>query len=135
MQVEATITEIIEGPIAAVDRVYAFDEIRRICETAPRAVRRVRARLTAEPHPTGDCPAAAECWLLLEGGLIICAGTSGSSMRSAVDALMARLRRRLHVLGAARALSESRSCPRRRLRPSRSRVPGRSASTPRKSAG
>ena len=100
MQLEAAMTKIIEGPIAAVDRVYAFDEIRRICETAPRAVERVRARLTAEPHPTGDCPAAAECWLLLEGGLIICAGTAGSSMRSAVDALMARLRRRLHVLGS-----------------------------------
>jgi ribosome-associated translation inhibitor RaiA len=100
MQLEATMTEIIEGPIAAVDRVYAFDAIRRICEAAPRAVQRVRARLTAEPHPTGDCRATAECWLLLEGGLIICAGTAASSMRRAIDALMARLRRRLDVLGS-----------------------------------
>jgi ribosome-associated translation inhibitor RaiA len=100
MQLEATMTEIIDGPIAAVDRVYAFDEIRRICEAAPRAVQRVRARLTTEPHPTGDCPATAECWLLLEGGVIICAGTAASSMRGAVDALIARLRRRLDVLGS-----------------------------------
>jgi hypothetical protein len=111
MQLEATMTEIIEGPIAAVDRVYAFDEIRGVCQAAPRAVQRVRARLTAEPHPTGECPATAECWLLLEGGLIICAGTAASSMRGAVDALMARVRRRLEMVGAAKALSEWRSCP------------------------
>jgi ribosome-associated translation inhibitor RaiA len=98
MQLEATMTEIIEGPISAVDRVYAFDAIRRICETAPHAVQRVRARLTAEPHPTGDCPATAECSLLLESGLIICTGTAASSMRRAVDALMTRLRRRLDLL-------------------------------------
>jgi ribosome-associated translation inhibitor RaiA len=104
MQLEATMTEIIERSIAAVDRVYAFDEIRGICRTAPRAVQRVRARLTVEPVAAGDCPATAECWLLLEGGLIICAGTAASSMRRAVDALMARLRRRLDVLaGAGRA--------------------------------
>jgi ribosome-associated translation inhibitor RaiA len=100
MQLEATMTEVIEGPIAAVDRVYAFDEIRRVCEGAPRVVRRVRARLTAEPHPTGDPPATAECSLLLEGGLIICAGTAANSVRSAVDALIARLRRRLEVLAS-----------------------------------
>lgn len=98
MQLEATMTEIIEGPIAAVDRVYAFDEIRDICRSAPRAVQRVRARLSAEPVAGGDCPATAECWLLLEGGLIICAGTAASSMRRAVDALMTRLHRRLDAL-------------------------------------
>jgi ribosome-associated translation inhibitor RaiA len=100
MQLEATMTEIIEGPIGGVDRVYAFDEIRRVCEEAPRVVQRVRARLTAEPHSTGDPPATAECSLLLEGGLIICAGTAAGSVRRAVDALMARLRRRLDVLAS-----------------------------------
>ena len=98
MQLEATMTEIIEGPIAGVDRAYAFDEIRRICETSPRIVQRVRARLTAEPHPAGESPATAECWLLLDGGLIICAGSAATSMRAAVNALMARLRRRLEAL-------------------------------------
>jgi hypothetical protein len=120
MQLEATMTEIIEGPIAAVDRVYAFDEIRRICEAAPRTVQRVRARLTAEPDSTGDCPATAECWLLLEGGLIICAGTAAGSMRRAVDALMLRLRRRFDGLGPAKAISESKSRPRRQFHRDRS---------------
>ncbi len=135
MQLEATMTEIIEGPIAAVDRVYAFDEIRRICETAPRPVERVRARLSAEPDSTGNYPATAECWLLLEGQLIICAGTAAGSMHRAVDGLMTRLRRRLDMVAPARALSESRSCLPRPLRRSRSRAPGWSASSLRESAG
>jgi hypothetical protein len=93
-------TEIIDGPIAALDRVYAFERIRAICREAPRAVERARARLTAQPDPTGDSPAAAECWLLLEGGLIVCAGVTASSLRDAVDGLMVRLRRRLGVVDA-----------------------------------
>jgi ribosome-associated translation inhibitor RaiA len=123
MQLEATMTEIIEGPIAAVDRVYAFDEIRRICETAPRRVERVRARLSAEPDSTGNSPATAECWLLLDGGLIICAGTAAGSMRRALDGLMTRLRRRLDMVSPARALSESKSRPRRQFHPARSARP------------
>jgi hypothetical protein len=89
------VTEIIEGPITAADRVYAFDKIRGICRGAPHAVRRARARLTAQPHPTGSWPATAECTLLLEDGLIVCAGVVGWSVRDAVDALTTRLRRRI----------------------------------------
>lgn len=96
---EATLTEIIEGPITAVDRVYAFDRIRAICRGAPRAVQRARARLTAQPHPTGSWPATAECTLLLEDGLIVCAGVVGNSVRDAVDALTVRLRRRIGDVG------------------------------------
>lgn len=95
---EFTMTEIIDGPIASVDRVYAFDRIRDICRDAPR-VGRARARLTAQPHPAGELPATAECWLLLDGGLIVCAGVAASSVRDAVDGLMARLRRRLRFIG------------------------------------
>jgi hypothetical protein len=93
--IETTVTEIIEGPITAADRVYAFDRIRDVCRRAPRAVWRARARLTAQPHPTGSWPATAECTLLLEDGLIVCAGVVGSNVRDAVDALALRLRRRI----------------------------------------
>jgi len=60
-------------------------------------VQRVRARLTVEPT-------TAECWVLLEGGLIICAGSAASSVRRAVDGLIARLRRRLDVLAGSDAI-------------------------------
>jgi hypothetical protein len=92
---EATMTGIIEGPITATDRVYAFDEIRRVYPRAPSAVRRARARLTTRPHPTGSVPATAECTLVLEDGLIISVGAVGSNVRDAVDELTTRLRRRL----------------------------------------
>jgi hypothetical protein len=104
-------TEIIDGPIASVDRVYAFERIRAICREAPRVVQRARARLTAEPHPTGDSPATAECWLLLDGGLIVCAGVAASSVRDAVDGLMARLRRRLRIVDAERRSQRIESFP------------------------
>src|SRR5262249_13161791 len=92
---EATTTEIIEGPIAATDRVYAFDKIRQVYPRAPSAVRRARARLAARPHPTGSRPATAECTLVLEDGLIVSAGALGCRVRDAVDELTTRLRQRL----------------------------------------
>jgi hypothetical protein len=92
---ESTVTEIIEGPIAATDRVYAFDKIRQVYPRAPSAVRRARARLSAQPHPTGSWPATAECTLVLEDGLIVSAGAIGGSVRDAVDELTTRLWRRL----------------------------------------
>jgi hypothetical protein len=98
MPSEVTMTEIIDGPIASVDRVYAFERIRGICREAPRVVQRARARLTAHPDPPGESPATAECWLLLDGGLIVCAGVAASSVRDAVDGLMTRLRRRLRIV-------------------------------------
>jgi hypothetical protein len=103
---DVTMTEIIEGPIASLDRVYAFERIRAICREARPAVQRARARLTAEPQPTADPTAVAECWLLLDGGLIVCAGVAASSVRDAVDGLTARLRRRLGIVDdEERALS------------------------------
>jgi ribosome-associated translation inhibitor RaiA len=92
---KATMTEIIEGPITAADRVYAFDKIREVYPRAPSPVRRARARLTARPQPSGSSPATAECTLVLEDGLIVSAGAIGSSVRDAVDELITRMRRRL----------------------------------------
>jgi hypothetical protein len=94
-----TVTEIIDGPVASIDRVYAFDRIRDLCRATPRAVRRARTRLTSPPEPTPDWRAAAEGTLLLDGDLIVCAGVTGATMREAIDLLMERLRYRLRPLG------------------------------------
>jgi hypothetical protein len=92
------LTEIIDGPVASIDRVYAFDRICDLCRATPRAVRRARTRLTSPPQPTPDWPAAAEGTLLLDGDLIVCAGVTGETVREAIDLLMARLRHRLRPL-------------------------------------
>lgn len=94
-ELRPTVTEIIEGPVASVDRVYAFDRLRDMCRAAPRAVRRVRTRLTAPPQPTPDRQAAAEGTLLLDGDLIVCAGVTATTLREAIDLLMVRLGYRL----------------------------------------
>lgn len=93
-----TVTEIIDGPVTSVDRVYAFDRVRDLCRAAPRAVRRARTRLTLSPQPAPDRQAAAEGTLLLDGDLIVCAGVTATTMREAVDLLMVRLRYRLRRL-------------------------------------
>ncbi len=94
----STLTQMIEGPVLPADRVYAFDRMRELCRTAPRAVRRVRIRLTDQPDSPGDCPASAEGTLMLHGGLILSAGVMAATMPEAVDLLMARFRHRLHRL-------------------------------------
>ena len=98
-ELRPTVTEIIEGPVASVDRVYAFDRLRDMCRAAPRAVRRVRTRLTAPPESTPGWQAAAEGTLLLDGDLIVCAGVTARTMREAIDLLMVRLAYRLRRLG------------------------------------
>ncbi len=92
------LTEIIDGPVASIDRVYVFDRIRDLCRAMPRAVRRARTRLTLLPGPAPDWGAAAEGTLLLDGDLIVCAGVTAATMREAIDLLMARLRHRLRPL-------------------------------------
>jgi ribosome-associated translation inhibitor RaiA len=95
-------TEIVEGPVTPADRVYAFDRIRSICREASRPVRRARAHLSVEPHSTDDARAAADCSLLVDGALIICAGVAASSMREAIEGLMARLSLRVRALDGKR---------------------------------
>jgi len=94
-----SVTEIIDGPVASIDRVYAVDRVRDLCRAAPRAVRRVRTRLTSPPQSTPEWQAAAEGTLLLDGDLIVCAGVTATTMREAIDLLMVRLRYRLRRLG------------------------------------
>jgi hypothetical protein len=90
-----TLTEIIDGPVASIDRVYGFERVRNLCRATPRVVRRARTRLTAHPDPTADCLAIAEGTLMLEGDLIVCAGATAATMREAIDLLMLRLQHRL----------------------------------------
>jgi hypothetical protein len=89
------LSEIIDGPVAPLDRVHAFDVLRAICRRAPRSVCSARARLTSIPEGGATPLAIAEAVLVLDGGLIVCAGSEGTTMREAVDDLAARLRRRL----------------------------------------
>jgi len=94
----STMTQMIDGPVAPVDRLYAFDRVRDLCRTAPRPIRRARTQLTAPPDPTGDCPATAEGTLMLEGGLILGAGVTAATVHEAIDLLLARFRHRLRRL-------------------------------------
>jgi hypothetical protein len=92
------LSEIIDGPVASMDRVYAFERIRELSRTAARAVNRARTRLTVPPHPAGDRPAAAEATLVLDGGVLVCAGVTAATMREAIDKLIARLANRLRLV-------------------------------------
>ncbi len=89
------LSEIIDGPVAPTDRVHAFDVLRGICRRAPRPVSSAKARLTSVPEGGIASLAIAEAILVLDGGLIVCAGSEATTMREAVDDLAFRLRRRL----------------------------------------
>jgi ribosome-associated translation inhibitor RaiA len=93
-----TLTEIIDGPVTSIDRVYGFERVRNLCRSTPRAVRRARTRLTAHPHPEAE-GAVAEGTLMLDGDVIVCAGATATTMREAIDLLMLRLQYRLRRFG------------------------------------
>jgi hypothetical protein len=86
------VTEILDGPVAPVDRVYAFDRMHELCERAPRAVHRARAHLRTRTNRKGRETVVAEISLLIEGGLVVFATERGRSVREAVDRLETRLR-------------------------------------------
>ena len=98
----SALTQMIEGPVPSADRLYALDRVRDLCRTAPRAIRRARTRLTAPPDATDDWPATAEGSLMIDGGLILSAVVTGTTVHEAIDVLMARLRHRLHRLSETR---------------------------------
>jgi hypothetical protein len=98
----STLTQTIEGPVARVDRLYAFDRLRDLCRTAPRPVHRARTRLSTAPDAGVDRPAAAEGTLLLDGGLIVSTAVFADTVHEAIDLLLARFRHRLSRLGEAR---------------------------------
>ena len=79
------LSEIIDGPVAPLDRVHAFDVLRGICRHAPRPVCSARARLTSVPLGGATPLAIAEAVLVLDGGLVVSAGSEATTMRDAVD--------------------------------------------------
>jgi hypothetical protein len=89
------LTAIIDGPVSALDRTYAFEELRKLSHRAATPVDRARARLFSEPTTHPKPVAVAECALVMEGGKIVVAGGVGSTVREAVDEMMVRLRRRV----------------------------------------
>jgi hypothetical protein len=89
------LSEVIDGPVAPLDRVHAFDVLRAICRRSPRPVESARARLTSVPEGGAMPLAIAEAILVLDGGLVVAAGSEATTMREAVDDLAARLHRRL----------------------------------------
>jgi ribosome-associated translation inhibitor RaiA len=97
-----TLTEIVEGPVSVIDRLYAFDQVRDLCRIAPRAVRRARTLLEAPADVSAAWPASAEGALMLDGGLIVASAVTAATMREAIDLLVARFRHRLHRLEETR---------------------------------
>ena len=64
-------------------------------EAERRGRARDAARLSLAAQDTGQCPGTADAIFVLEGGLIVCAGSAATTVREAVDRLEARLRHRL----------------------------------------
>jgi hypothetical protein len=115
-EVTATLSQIVDGPVPAPDRLYSFDMLREICRHAPRHVYGVRARLSAAPDGGANAPAVAQAILVLDGGLLICAGWVGATMAAAVDGLGQRLRNRLDNVAARDAVQVCSRPASRRLR-------------------
>ena len=100
----STLTQTIEGPVARVDRLYAFDRLRDLCRTVPRPVRRARTRLAtlADADAGADRQAEADGTLLFDGGLIVSTAVTATTVHEAIDLLLARFRHRLERLGETR---------------------------------
>ena len=93
---------IIDGPVSALDRTYAFEELRNLCHHTAIPVDSARARLFSEPTTHPIPVAVAECALVLQGGKVIVAGAVGSTVREAIDEMMVRLGRRVEEVESAR---------------------------------
>ena len=83
------LTAIVDGPVSALYRTYAFEELRKLSRRAAIPVDRTRVRLFSEPTTLPTPVAVAECALVTEGGKVIVAGAVGSTVREAVDEMMA----------------------------------------------
>jgi ribosome-associated translation inhibitor RaiA len=89
------LTQIIDGPIEPAERIYAFDELRKFCNSSTKPVIRADARLFSEPKTHPRPIAIAECAVVVDGGTVVVAGAVGNTVRQAIDELIGRLRRRL----------------------------------------
>ncbi len=89
------LTEIIDGPVELTERIYAFDELRKLCNSSTEPVIRANARLCSDPTTRPRPVAIAECVVLIDDGTVVVAGAVATTTRQAIDELIMRLRRRL----------------------------------------
>ena len=104
------LTEIIDGPVELTERIYAFDELRKLCNSSPEPVVRADARLFSEPTTYPGPAAIAECRAVVNGDTIVVVGAVGNTMRQAIDQLIGRLRQRL-IDRTSREQCEARTTP------------------------
>jgi ribosome-associated translation inhibitor RaiA len=89
------LTEIIDGPVELNERIYAFDELRKLCNSSTEPVMRANARLCSEPAKYPNPVAVADCLVAIDDGTVVVAGAVATTMRQAIDELIMRLRRHL----------------------------------------
>jgi ribosome-associated translation inhibitor RaiA len=89
------LTEMIDGPVELNERIYAFDELRKLCNSSTEPVIRANARLCSEPAKYPNPVAVADCLVVIDDGTVVVAGAVATTMRQAIDELIMRLRRRL----------------------------------------
>jgi ribosome-associated translation inhibitor RaiA len=77
------------------ERIYAFDELRKLCNSSTEPVIRANVRLCAEPAKYPKPVAVADCLVIIDDGTVVVAGAVATTMRQAIDELIMRLRRRL----------------------------------------
>jgi ribosome-associated translation inhibitor RaiA len=97
-QVFGTSVELVGGYVTPEDLEYAWDRVRCLSASAPRAVRQCRAHLCTDIDSDGRSRAIADAILVVDGDLVICAGAVATTMLEAIDQLSSRLRRRLMAL-------------------------------------
>jgi hypothetical protein len=95
---------VLEGAVGPLERVYALDRLRDLCECAPEPVRRAQGHLAAVATTSPAPVAIVHCALELEGGTLLVAGAVADTSYDAVRELVLRLRRRLDRRQAAAAL-------------------------------
>ncbi len=88
-------TEIIDGPVELNERIYALDELRKLCNSSMESVIRANARLCSKPAKYPKPVAVADCLVVIDDGTVVVAGAVATTMRRAIDELIMRLRRRL----------------------------------------
>jgi hypothetical protein len=92
----SVVTATIDGPVSTLDWTYALGELHRLSGGAATPGYCAHAHFLAEPTSHSRPVAIAECAIFVEGSnKVVVAGTVGTTMRSAVDELTKRLRRRL----------------------------------------
>jgi hypothetical protein len=88
--------EVAGEPVAPSDLAYAWEQMRDLSRLSPRTVQWGRTRLSAAR--VGRARTAADAILLLDGDLVMCAGSVAPTTREAIDQLAGRLRRRINAL-------------------------------------